>query len=51
MALKLETLELASMALNAKVAECERYPSGTSGHKLKLGYTNAMMAARQKEGE
>ena len=38
-----ESLELASMALNAKIAECEkRYSKGTSGQALGEAYKTAL---------
>jgi hypothetical protein len=38
-----ETLELASMALNAKIAELDgKYSEGTSGYALRQRYVNAL---------
>lgn len=37
-----DTLEVASIALNAKVAKMESYPEGTSGHAMKEMYRRAL---------
>ena len=42
MELSKKTLDMASMALNAKVAKMEKYDEGTSGNALKEEYLRAL---------
>lgn len=51
MRISLEALELASMALNAKVAQFEKYPSGTSGADMWARYTRALNHINDAIGE
>lgn len=50
MKLSKDTLEIASMALNAKVASMEKYPEGSSGHAMKKRYLSALNEVNSKLG-
>lgn len=51
MKLTLETLELASMALNAKVVEHEQYPMWSAGSALKARFLTALNEVNEEIAE